>query len=58
MFIVAPTVILLLVAIRIHLFRLDEWRIDKRANCAKKRMLYLIGFGAKVCFRVLWPTAG
>lgn len=51
MFIVASIAILLLVAIQTRLFRLGEWRIDKRANCAKKRMLYLIGFGAKVCFR-------
>jgi len=58
MFIVAPTVILLLVAIRTPFFRLDEWRIDKRANCAKKRMLLSIDFGAKVYFRVQWLIVG
>ena len=58
MFIVAPIAILQSVAIQIHLFRLEEWRIDKRAYCAKKRMLHSIDFGAKVYFRVQWPIDG
>ena len=58
MFIVAPIVILQSVAIPTRFFRLGEWRIDKRANCAKKRMLLSIDFGAKVCFRVQWHIVG
>lgn len=58
MFIVAPIVILQLVAIRIHLFRLEEWRIDKRAYCVKKHMLHLINFGKKVCIPVRLHIVG